>query len=296
VTNAVLIAAGNHAQLVVMSGFLIMAAALASVSTPDATCAAKPMDKPSIVSAQGTRLAYVRCGRGAPTIVFEGGFGGDLKNWDRMFPMVGRFAPVFAYSRPGFRGSDIAWKADSDGMRTSSEAAHLLHDALAAAHVRPPYVLVGHSLGGLYIQKFAQLYRKDTAGLVLMDNRPATLMTKCAAEGLSECAGRGNDISPDWSPALKTTFRGITPSEAVAPTPSQLGKLPILVITASKPEEGTSQPFFEAFRAAQRDYARQLNNGRQVTIENSTHSSLSHERAQPVVAEIRRFWESLPNR
>jgi hypothetical protein len=296
VTKAVLIAAGNRAQLVVMIGFLIVAAALASIPTPDSACAAKAMDKPAIVSAQETRLAYVRCGRGAPTIVFEGGFGGDLENWDRMFPMVGRFAPVFAYSRPGFRGSDTAWKADSDGMRTSSEAARLLHDALTAAHVRPPYVLVGHSLGGLYIQKFAQLYRKDTAGLVLMDNRPATFMTKCAAQGLSECAGHGKDISPDWSPALKSTFRGITRSEAIAPTPGQLGKLPILVITASKPEEGASQPFLEAFRAAQGDYARQLNNGRQVTIENSTHSSLSHEQAQPVVAEIQRFWASLPKR
>src|SRR6476659_1691803 len=149
-----------------MIGLWILAAATgASDPVPDPACSLRAMAAPSIVAVEGTKLAYVRCGSGSPTVVFEGGFGGDLQNWDALFPAVGRFAPVFAYSRPGFKGSSVSWKADADGMRTSTEAAHLLHDALVASRVKPPYVLVGHSLGGLYIQKFAQLFQRDTAGL-----------------------------------------------------------------------------------------------------------------------------------
>jgi pimeloyl-ACP methyl ester carboxylesterase len=274
--------------------FLIVAAMTAAI--PDATCANIAITKPSIVAVQGTKLAYVHCGSGSPTVVFESGFGGNLQNWDRIFPMVGQFAPVFAYSRPGFPGSDGDWKGDADGLRTSVEAASLLHEALAAARVKPPFVLVGHSLGGLYIQKFAQLYPAETAGLVLMDNRPATFMKHCATVGLQECVGGGNDVSPDWSPALKSTFRGIKPSEAVAPTPQQLGRIPMLVITASRPEDDTSPRFFQEFRDAQTSFARQLREGRQVIIPGATHSSLSHEQAPQVVAQIKRFWARLSRR
>ena len=193
------------------------------------------MERAMTVEVQGATLPYVHCGKGSPTIVFEGGFGGNLQNWATLLPMVGEFAPVFAYSRPGFRGASGIWIADSDGVRTSEEAARLLRELLQSAGISPPYVLVGHSLGGLYIQKFAQLYPGDTAGLVLMDNRPATMMKRCAAEGLPECAD--DSVSPDRSPALKTTFVGIAPSEAVAPTAAQLGDIPILLITAGKPEE-----------------------------------------------------------
>lgn len=278
-----------------MIGLWILAAATgASNPVPDPACSLRAMAAPSIVAVEGTKLAYVRCGSGSPTVVFEGGFGGDLQNWDALFPAVGRFAPVFAYSRPGFKGSSVSWKADADGMRTSTEAAHLLHDALVASHVKPPYVLVGHSLGGLYIQKFAQLFPRDAAGLVLMDNRPATQMKRCAAEGVPECINL--TVSPDWSPALKTTFLGIEPSEAVAPTPRQLGRIAVLVITAGKAEAGFAERSFEKFRAAQGEFSAQLRHGRQVIVPDATHSSLSHEQAPEVAAEIERFWEATPNR
>jgi pimeloyl-ACP methyl ester carboxylesterase len=265
-----------------------------SNAKPDPACASVPMARlQQHVSVDGTKIAYVHCGSGKPTIVFEGGFGGDLENWKVIFPLVGKFAPEFAYSRPGFGGSTTPWLGDADGMRTSEESARLLHAALRAARIRPPYILVGHSLGGLYIQKFAQLFPKDTAGLVLMDNRPATFMKKCAAEGVPECAGQGHDISPDWSVALKSTFLGIAPSEAVAPAPVQLGRLPILVITAGKPEADVSQRFFDLFHPSQADYARQLMNGRQVIIREATHSSLSDAQAPQVVSEIKKFWSQL---
>ena len=204
--------------------------------------------------------------------------------------MIGKFAPVLAYSRPGFRGTSGTWSADADGVRTSEESARLLHELLHSAGVRPPYLLVGHSLGGLYIQKFAQLYPKDTAGLVLMDNRPATFMKRCQAMGLQECLSTA--LSPDWSVPLQVTFAGITPSEAVAPTPAQLGRMPVLVLTAGKADE-TSERFFNEFRAAQVDFAGQLKRGRQRIIANATHSSLSSDQAEKTATEIRSFWEDL---
>lgn len=275
---------------------LAAAAASAAVAVPDAGCAANAFapGHQRFAEVQGVTLAYVRCGQGAPTVVFEGGFGGNLRNWSVLAPKIGGFAPIFAYSRPGFGDSGATWSADADGLRTSTETARLLRDLLRAARVPPPYVLVGHSLGGLYIQKFAQLFPKDTAGLVLMDNRPATLMKQCAADGLPDCLN--NAAQPDWSPVLRVTFLGIEPSEASAPTPEALGGLPALVISAGRPEPGLDPRFFEVFEQAQTDFAARLKAGRHVTIADATHSSLSGAQADAVAREIRAFWDGLVRR
>ncbi len=278
---------------ILVAALAVMAAGNAGpIADPSCASVGVADEHQSFVTAEGVKLAYVRCGSGAPTIVFEGGFGGNLRNWATLFPMVGKFAPVFAYSRPGFGRSGEAWSAESDGMRTSEESARLLHGALQDSHVRPPYVLVGHSLGGLYIQKFAQLYPKDTAGLVLMDNRPATLLRDCRATAcLPDCLN--NQVSPDWSPVLKATFLGIEPSEAVAPPPRQFGRIPVLVITAGAPEEGIDPSYFDLFRREQTAFAAKLKRGRQVVVPTGTHSSLSGAQAEPVAHEIQRFWDKM---
>ena len=281
------------------ASFVALALLAASPAGPvaDRDCAAVGLgdERQTFIVADDTRLAYVRCGSGAPTVVFEGGFAGNLQNWQTLFPMVGRFAPVFAYSRPGFGRSDPAWSGDDDGKRTSEEAARLLRSALREAKVRPPYVLVGHSLGGLYIQKFAQLYPNETAGLVLMDNRPATLLRDCRATvRLPTCLDIGE--APDWPPVLKATFRGIEASEASAPSPRQLRRIPVLVLTAGTPEEGVDPRYFELFKEQQTSFAGQLEKGAQVILPQATHSSLGSAYAEPVALEIRNFWNKLITR
>ena len=189
----------------------------------------------------------------------------------------------------------VSATADVACARSSISApARLLRELLLKAGVQPPYLLVGHSLGGLYVQKFAQLFPAETAGLVLLDNRPATFMAQCKSMKLSECLGA--TVSPAWSEPLKRTFVGITPSEAAAPTPAQLGAIPVLVLTAGRPEDGVGPRFFEEITKAQAQFAGALRRGRHKVVANATHSSLSSDQARETAAEIRRFWDDLNKR
>lgn len=103
--------------------------------------------------------------RDAPTVVFENGLGGTLDWWAKVFPEVARDSTAFAYNRPGY-GASAPSPAPRDGGHIVDE----LRAALRARGLAPPYVLVGHSLGGLYMQLFARRYPEEVRGLVLVDS------------------------------------------------------------------------------------------------------------------------------
>src|SRR5437773_2232705 len=103
-----------------------------------------------------------------PTIVFESGLGtSGTADFARVLPLLPKDLRVVRYDRPGLGGS-----ADDGESPTPRHIATVLHDALAAAGVTPPYVLVGHSLGGTRIRMFAGVYPNEVAGLVFVDPTP----------------------------------------------------------------------------------------------------------------------------
>lgn len=108
-----------------------------------------------------------------PTIVFEAGLGTDSTTWKSIAGPVGAFARIAAV-------------ASSNVPITAAEAARDLHALLSTAGVRPPYLLVGHSLGGLYLQMFARTYPTEVSGIVLVDSAaagaPAELKTLARLE------------------------------------------------------------------------------------------------------------------
>lgn len=113
----------------------------------------------------GGRALYLDCrGAGPPTVVLEAGMGSGAGSWGAVLPELAGVARVCAYDRANLGRSDLA-----GGRRTLVDAADDLARLLAAAGERPPFVLVGHSLGGAYIRVFAALHRPDVAGVVLLD-------------------------------------------------------------------------------------------------------------------------------
>lgn len=98
-----------------------------------------------------------------PTIVLQSGLGNDKSVWSEVMEELKDYA-VFAYDRPGY-GSNPA----SDKPRDPCTIATELHTLLRDAGLQPPYLLIGHSLGGLYQYAFALLYPTEVAGLVLLD-------------------------------------------------------------------------------------------------------------------------------
>jgi len=98
-------------------------------------------------------------------VVFEGGSRGTIAKWGTVPERLAADASVFVYNRPGY-GNSEASATPRDGRTIVEELRALLrHQGLP-----PPYVLVGHSLGGLYMQLYARAYPQEVKGLVLIDS------------------------------------------------------------------------------------------------------------------------------
>jgi pimeloyl-ACP methyl ester carboxylesterase len=118
------------------------------------------------VQISGGRWLYLcERGRGVPTIVFEAGIGATSQNWHALQQDLALVARTVAYDRGGLGWSSAAWTS----QRTPSNIAHELHKVLLAADIAPPYLLVGHSFGGLVMRRFATDYPSEVSGVVLVD-------------------------------------------------------------------------------------------------------------------------------
>jgi pimeloyl-ACP methyl ester carboxylesterase len=106
-------------------------------------------------------------GDSGPTVVFVAGLGNAATTWNAVAGPVASFARVVLYDRAGL-GKSLPL-VDTTSPITADQVAAQLHALLAAAGVPPPYILVGHSLGGLYVQMFAKRYPKEVLGIVLLD-------------------------------------------------------------------------------------------------------------------------------
>jgi pimeloyl-ACP methyl ester carboxylesterase len=117
-----------------------------------------------LVDVGGHRLHLLALGSGAPVVVFDAALGGSSISWTFVQPPVAEFARAVAYDRAGF-----GWSDAGPLPRTAGRAADELRALLARAGEPAPFLLVGHSFGGLVMRIFAARYRDDVAGLVLVD-------------------------------------------------------------------------------------------------------------------------------
>ncbi len=124
-----------------------------------------PASAADIVVSDGHRFQVSKPGSASgPVIVLQAGLGDDLDVWRSLGREFNRQSRVFAYSRPGYGRS-----AAAEGARDPCTIARELHRLLESQQLAPPYVLVGHSIGGLYQWVFAALYPDDVSGLILLD-------------------------------------------------------------------------------------------------------------------------------
>ena len=100
-----------------------------------------------------------------PLIVLDAGIGANALDWQKVQPKIAEFAQVISYDRAGY-----GWSHTSDIKRTPERIVEELHELLNTMLLPPPYILVGHSFGGIYARLFAETYPDDIVGLVLVDS------------------------------------------------------------------------------------------------------------------------------
>ncbi len=103
-------------------------------------------------------------GEGSPTVVLSSGLGDDFTSWARVQPALSRQTRVCSYDRAGF-----GWSESRPGVQDANTIASELHQLIGAASVQKPFLLVGHSISGLYLRSYAAHYPGDLAGLVFVD-------------------------------------------------------------------------------------------------------------------------------
>jgi len=136
-------------QTAVLIGLLLSVTAVATIQVP-----------------QGARHRVRIEGQGPSTVILEAGLGDTLEVWNVVQPRITENCTrTLAYNRAGYLGSEPA-----EGRRDSATIVAELREELKNHGIKPPYVLVGHSIGGLYMQYFARNFPDEIEGLVLVDS------------------------------------------------------------------------------------------------------------------------------
>jgi pimeloyl-ACP methyl ester carboxylesterase len=187
--------------------------------------AAKSFPPPGrLVDVGGGRRIQLDCrGTGTPIVVFESGLDtlGSLA-WTRVQPQVAATTRACAYSRAG-----VMWSDPASGAFDVRQEARDLHNALAAAGEKPPFVMVGHSLGGPYLLTYTGLYGGEVAGLVFVDaSHPDQIarLRNAIGQDVPESVGMmkaANALS--WSGAVRL----FAPKEAIAPPSAPPGMVAV---------------------------------------------------------------------
>jgi pimeloyl-ACP methyl ester carboxylesterase len=110
------------------------------------------------------RLHLYETGRAGPTILLESGLMSTVLGWTEVQRELSKSFRVLSYDRAG-----LGWSELGPMPRTAERIVDELHHALEKACIAPPYILVGHSFGGLTMQLFAARYPKEVTGMVLID-------------------------------------------------------------------------------------------------------------------------------
>ncbi len=161
-----------------MSVLLIFLVSLTISLDVPLTDAAERGNFAGLVELGGGRKMYLKCsGRGSPIVVLVGGLRASADDWSisnkskpTVFSEVGKFTRVCACDRPGTPVGEKPSRSDPVPQpSTAKDAVADLHALLSASGKAGPYVLVGHSYGGLIVRLYASTYPKDVSGLVLID-------------------------------------------------------------------------------------------------------------------------------
>ncbi len=217
---------GRIRNLAGFAALMVGAAACTSAPVPHAA-APSILDSPAIQLADvgGYRLAYECAGAGSPTVILEAGYtaSGIDTYGETILPEIAKHTRVCTYDRAGDGLSDA--RPSSVRPVTGGTQAKELHAMLAAAGVAPPYVVVGHSYGGMVVREFARLYPEAVAGMVLLDASSEPEIPVYERLHAGPWIDGTVEPGPNQRLDMRATVRELLRSPG-------LGDLPLIVVTA----------------------------------------------------------------
>lgn len=129
-----------------------------------------------LVDVGGYRLHIYCVGQGSPTVILEAAADMMSADWGWIQPEIAKHTRVCAYDRAG-----MGWSEPGPQPRDARQISTELHSLLTNAGIAGPYILVGHSAGGLYVRMYAAQYAEDVVGLVLVDPGHPEMTTRIPA-------------------------------------------------------------------------------------------------------------------
>jgi len=221
-----------------------------------------------IASVEGRRHEILIAGAGKPVVVLANGAGGPVEAWFRVLPALETLTTVFAWNRPGIGRSDPPAAA-----QTSAEVVRTLRMLLAATGLAPPYLLVGHSIGGLHMNLFARLHPGEVCGVAMLDATAPddVALMEATASRLQRVLTAASDALHDRRRLGEVPHAAASAAQIVAA--SAFPAMPLRVVTGMRPALRWLMPRAQlAGRAEnQRRLAAMSPHGRQIPAMRSGH-------------------------
>ena len=272
-----------------------------------------------LVDVGGHKMHLDCTGQGTPAVILESGLWDNSIVWHNIQPEIAKLTRVCSYDRAGLGYSDPR----PDQVPDSRNIARNLHTLLGKAGVNPPYILVGHSLGGIHIRVYEHLYPSDVVGMILVDSRhpdeekrlppemnkiQSLLYLKSKLWGLTVPLGIprllgacGVTVECHWQTiqAREAEVQAIAASADEARHAGSLDSLPLVVVSRD-PEKGAtpestppevSHRVEEQWVQMQEELARLSTNGSRVVAIGSTHY-VQIDRGDVVIATIQKVLDA----
>lgn len=225
--------------------------------------------------------SLVAAGVGSPTVIFEAGLGHGKRTWGTVFNAVSAVTHTVAYDRAGY-GQSEASDQPRDGLQIVLE----LRAMLQTEAIAPPYVLVGHSLGGTLMKLYARTYPDEVAGVVLVDARHAEFTQRCAQLGVSRLLYDPPEallsvLPPTARAELAAARLTLKQARRAGPFPS----VPLIVLTQRQASTNWPQRLGKVWAASQRSMAKMSKLGRIKVCDDSGHN-VHRDRPEVVVRAV----------
>lgn len=237
-----------------------------------------------MVNVGGYYLRIECQGKGSPTVVLDSGLNMPMKSWETVPEEVSKFTRVCVYERAGIGESDAA----PEQLRTSKNVVNDLNKLLTNAGEKSPFILAGHSVGGLNMRLYASLFPQEIVGLILVDSshpdqyqRLANIKSEKDREEYLKNEGGDN-----------SERLNILASAEEIRTAKPIQPIPVMILSAENEKaEGEELRFMKDHNELQADLVKISPNGKLIVVKDSGHF-IQKDKPEIVINSIKSIFEA----